>query len=56
MAKKYKVLQAFRDKQTKKVYDVGDKYPANTKKERIDELLGEEHTTLKGAIIELIEE
>ena len=56
MAKKYLVLQDFTDKNTKKVYRAGGKYPANAKKERIEELLGDTHNMFEGAIIELVEE
>lgn len=53
---KYTVVQAFTDRNTEKVYQVGDKYPANAKRERIEELLGDEHENHKGALIEVVEE
>lgn len=56
MAKKYVVKQAFTDKVSGKVYQVGDKYPANVKKERLAELLGEKHDNHKGSVIEEISE
>lgn len=48
---KYQVLQAFTDKNTGKVYQPGDRYPANSKKARITELLGDDHNVLVGPII-----
>ena len=48
---KYQVLQAFTDKNTGKVYQPGDRYPANSKKARITELLGDDHENHTGSII-----
>lgn len=50
----YRVLQAFNDALTGKFYLVGDKYPANTKKERLEELLGDVHKWHTGPIIEAV--
>ncbi|MBC1353881.1 hypothetical protein HB837_15855 [Listeria innocua] len=40
---KYSVVQKFKDKETGKIYDIGDSYPANSKKARIKELLDDDH-------------
>lgn len=51
MTKRYEVVQDFTDGTGGKVYRVGDKYPSNKKKERLDELLGDRHPHHKGPII-----
>lgn len=40
---KYRVLVPFTDKETGKVYQFGDSYPANKKNERLDELSSATH-------------
>ncbi|EHW6679217.1 hypothetical protein K2003_002027 [Listeria monocytogenes] len=40
---KYKVMQKFQDKDTGKIYDIGDSYPSNSKKNRIKSLLDKDH-------------
>ena len=53
---KYRVIQAFTDAVSGKVYQAGDKYPANAKKERINELLSDEHKNFDSALIEVAED
>lgn len=50
----YKVLVKFKDKKTKKVYEIGDKYPANFAKARLEELLST-NNNLKQPVIEKAE-
>lgn len=52
MAIKYKVLQKFRDAVTDDIYEVGDQYPTDAPKERIDVLLGSKHENFTSPLIE----
>lgn len=52
MVLKYKVLQKFRDAVTDDIYEIGDQYPVNTPKERIDILLGSKHENFTSPLIE----
>jgi hypothetical protein len=52
MDNKYKVLQKFRDAVTNVIYEIGDLYPNDTPKERIEELLGSKHENFTSALIE----
>lgn len=56
---KYQVVQRFTDAENGKVYDTGDKYPANAKKARIQLLLSDDvkdHENFDGPLIEEVDE